>query len=39
MVKHGKLDKVNTELDAARDALRVFVQEVQDVDQDSALRV
>lgn len=39
MVKHGKLDKVNTELDAARDALRVFVQEVQDVDQGSALRV
>ena len=32
LVKHGKLD-------AARDALRVFVQEVQDVDQGSALRV
>lgn len=27
LVKHGKLDKVNTELDAARDALRVFVQD------------
>lgn len=39
LVKHGELDKVNTELDAARDALRVFVQEVRDVDQGSALRV
>lgn len=39
LVKHGKIDKVNVELDAARDALHVFVREIQDVDGGAPLHV